>query len=194
MRAWLHLNIRPMAEALKPAAGWNFRIPLRSPFWGLGELVAWFCWPKVQKIIDSYWLRSECVHPKQRDHHPFRGRFPKSWVCVAWHPGLMYYQHANDMWDKKTGIQATGEITTCLNAFHDLMIENETYRGPYKGSLGWHGWHGLFFWGGSSKWIEEVKKRQKVENRRGTWKDPESEIWGISWNILKPLPQSWRSH
>jgi len=47
---------------------------------------------------------------------------------------LMYYQHANDMWNKKTGIQATGEITTCLNAFHDLMIENDTYRGPYKGA------------------------------------------------------------
>ena len=50
----------------------------------------------------------------------------------------MYYQHANDMWNKKTGIQATGEITTCLNAFHDLMMENDTYRGPYKGPMG--GW------------------------------------------------------
>ena len=47
---------------------------------------------------------------------------------------FMYYQHANDYWNKKTGIQATGEITTCLNAFYDLMIENHTYRGPYKGA------------------------------------------------------------
>lgn len=31
-------------------------------------------------------------------------------------------------------LQATGEITPCLNAFHDLMIENATYRGPYKGA------------------------------------------------------------
>ena len=46
----------------------------------------------------------------------------------------MYYQHANDYWNKKTGIQATGEITTCLNAFYDLMIENASYRGPYKGA------------------------------------------------------------
>eukprot|EP00435_Cladocopium_sp_Y103_P046547 s1185_g13.t1 len=47
---------------------------------------------------------------------------------------FMYYQHANDYWNKKTGIQATGEITTCLNAFYDLMVENHTYRGPYKGA------------------------------------------------------------
>lgn len=46
---------------------------------------------------------------------------------------FMYYQHANDYWNKKTGIQATGEITTCLNAFYDLMVENHSYRGPYKG-------------------------------------------------------------
>jgi len=46
---------------------------------------------------------------------------------------LLYYQHANDYWNKKTGIEATGEITPCLNAFHDLMVENVTYRGPYKG-------------------------------------------------------------
>ena len=44
------------------------------------------------------------------------------------------YQHANDYWNKKTGIQATGEITTCLNAFYDIMVENDTYRGPYTGS------------------------------------------------------------
>ena len=32
-----------------------------------------------------------------------------------------YYQHANDYWNKKTGLQATGEVTYCLNAFYDLM-------------------------------------------------------------------------
>eukprot|EP00928_Gymnodinium_smaydae_P005003 TRINITY_DN1171_c0_g4_i1.p1 TRINITY_DN1171_c0_g4~~TRINITY_DN1171_c0_g4_i1.p1 ORF type:complete len:696 (-),score=92.99 TRINITY_DN1171_c0_g4_i1:159-2246(-) len=47
---------------------------------------------------------------------------------------FIYYQHANDYWNKKTGIQATGEVTACLNSFYDLMIENDTYRGPYKGS------------------------------------------------------------
>ncbi|CAE7803063.1 Arsb [Symbiodinium sp. CCMP2592] len=45
---------------------------------------------------------------------------------------FLYYQHANDYWNKKTGIQATGEITPCLNAFYDLVTENDTYRGPYK--------------------------------------------------------------
>eukprot|EP00931_Biecheleriopsis_adriatica_P077520 TRINITY_DN51070_c0_g1_i1.p1 TRINITY_DN51070_c0_g1~~TRINITY_DN51070_c0_g1_i1.p1 ORF type:complete len:701 (-),score=165.81 TRINITY_DN51070_c0_g1_i1:69-2171(-) len=47
---------------------------------------------------------------------------------------FLYYQHANDYWNKKTGIQATGEITSCLNAFVDLMIENASYRGPYRGA------------------------------------------------------------
>lgn len=47
---------------------------------------------------------------------------------------LLYYQHANDYWNKKTGLQATGEITSCLNAFYDLMIENASYRGPYRGT------------------------------------------------------------
>mmetsp|Transcript_29342 Transcript_29342/g.68075 ORF Transcript_29342/g.68075 Transcript_29342/m.68075 type:complete len:689 (+) Transcript_29342:92-2158(+) len=47
---------------------------------------------------------------------------------------FLYYQHANDYWNKKTGIQATGEITTCLNSFFDIMTENDTYRGPYRGA------------------------------------------------------------
>ena len=59
------------------------------------------------------------------------------------------------MWNKKTGIQATGEITTCLNAFHDLMMENDTYRGPYKGPMG--GMVGLFRDDPSdSKWLAWV--------------------------------------
>ncbi|CAK9083026.1 Arylsulfatase B (ASB) (N-acetylgalactosamine-4-sulfatase) (G4S) [Durusdinium trenchii] len=58
-------------------------------------------------------------------HTPYGRGFDSSFI---------YYQHANDYWNKKTGIQATGEITTCLNAFYDLMIENHTYRGPYKGA------------------------------------------------------------
>ncbi|CAJ1426803.1 unnamed protein product [Effrenium voratum] len=59
------------------------------------------------------------------EHTPFGRGFETS---------FLYFQHANDYWNKKTGIQATGEITPCLNAFHDLMIENATYRGPYKGA------------------------------------------------------------
>eukprot|EP00413_Alexandrium_margalefii_P010937 CAMPEP_0204530748 /NCGR_PEP_ID=MMETSP0661-20131031/10787_1 /ASSEMBLY_ACC=CAM_ASM_000606 /TAXON_ID=109239 /ORGANISM="Alexandrium margalefi, Strain AMGDE01CS-322" /LENGTH=677 /DNA_ID=CAMNT_0051536853 /DNA_START=48 /DNA_END=2081 /DNA_ORIENTATION=+ len=47
---------------------------------------------------------------------------------------FMYYQHANDYWNKKTGLQATGEVTSCLNAFHDLVVENASYRGPYRGA------------------------------------------------------------
>ena len=75
--------------------------------------------------------------------------FPLAYLVRKWDAGMatpqhtpygrgfetsfMYYQHANDYWNKKTGIQATGEITTCLNAFYDLMVENHSYRGPYKG-------------------------------------------------------------
>ena len=47
---------------------------------------------------------------------------------------FLYYQHANDYWNKKTGLQATGEITSCLNSFYDLVTENDTYRGPYRGA------------------------------------------------------------
>jgi len=46
---------------------------------------------------------------------------------------FLYYQHANDYWNKKTGIQSTGEVTACLNAFYDLAVEGDAYRGPYKG-------------------------------------------------------------
>jgi len=59
-------------------------------------------------------------------HHTPRGR--------GFDNSFLYFQHANDYWNKKTGLQATGEITTCLNAFYDLMIENDTYRGPYRGA------------------------------------------------------------
>eukprot|EP00441_Pelagodinium_beii_P033851 CAMPEP_0197639640 /NCGR_PEP_ID=MMETSP1338-20131121/14202_1 /TAXON_ID=43686 ORGANISM="Pelagodinium beii, Strain RCC1491" /NCGR_SAMPLE_ID=MMETSP1338 /ASSEMBLY_ACC=CAM_ASM_000754 /LENGTH=679 /DNA_ID=CAMNT_0043212397 /DNA_START=62 /DNA_END=2101 /DNA_ORIENTATION=- len=59
-------------------------------------------------------------------HHTPRGR--------GFDESFMYFQHANDYWNKKTGLQATGEITTCLNSFYDLMIENDTYRGPYRGA------------------------------------------------------------
>ena len=99
----------------------------------------------------------------------------------------MYYQHANDMWNKKTGIQATGEITTCLNAFHDLMMENDTYRGPYKGPMGgWalpvriqvipSGWHG---------YVSQMEK--------DPLQDPQTcSCWDIGYleviNDLKPLP------
>ena len=46
---------------------------------------------------------------------------------------LHYYQHANDYWNKRTGLVATGLVTMCLNVFYDIMVENDTYRGPYDG-------------------------------------------------------------
>ena len=46
---------------------------------------------------------------------------------------LLYFQHANDYWNKKTGLVATGLVTMCLNAFYDIWMENASYRGPYTG-------------------------------------------------------------
>jgi len=40
-----------------------------------------------------------------------------------------YFQHANQYWNKKGGIKATGDVDVCLNRFTDLMKENATYRG-----------------------------------------------------------------
>jgi len=43
---------------------------------------------------------------------------------------LGYFQHANDYYRKNTGLQATGEVDSCLNAHTDFSFYNSTYRGP----------------------------------------------------------------
>mmetsp|Transcript_31566 Transcript_31566/g.75636 ORF Transcript_31566/g.75636 Transcript_31566/m.75636 type:complete len:642 (+) Transcript_31566:51-1976(+) len=43
---------------------------------------------------------------------------------------LGYFQHANDYYRKNTGLQATGEVDSCLNAHTDFSFYNASYRGP----------------------------------------------------------------